>query len=83
MMDEATASVDADTDARIQSVMRKEFAAATCITIAHRINTILDSDYILVMDDGRAAEFDRPKALLARGGMFKNLVDAAAREGTE
>jgi len=78
IMDEATAAVDADTDARIQKVMRSEFADATCITVAHRINTIMDSDFILVMDNGQAAEFDAPKNLLAKGGMFRDLVQAAS-----
>ena len=78
IMDEATAAVDADTDARIQKVMRSEFADATCITVAHRINTIMDSDFILVMNNGRAAEFDTPKNLLAKGGMFRDLVQAAS-----
>jgi ATP-binding cassette subfamily C (CFTR/MRP) protein 1 len=77
-MDEATAAVDADTDARIQKVMRSEFAAATCITVAHRINTIMDSDFILVMDHGKAVEFDSPQKLLKRGGMFRELVRAAS-----
>jgi ATP-binding cassette subfamily C (CFTR/MRP) protein 1 len=81
IMDEATAAVDADTDARIQKVMRTEFANATCITVAHRINTIMDSDFILVMDDGRAAEFDSPKNLLSKGGMFRDLVQAASQHG--
>lgn len=76
IMDEATASVDAETDSRIQRVMKTEFKNATCITIAHRINTILDSDYILVMDDGLAAEFDSPEKLMKKGGLFKDLVDA-------
>eukprot|EP00804_Cyclotella_cryptica_P002769 CCRYP_021220-RE/>CCRYP_021220-RE protein AED:0.04 eAED:0.04 QI:4107/1/1/1/1/0.71/7/473/383 len=76
IMDEATASVDADTDARIQRVFREEFKDATCITVAHRLNTIMDSDFVLVMDDGRAAEFDKPSALLSKGGLFKGLVDA-------
>lgn len=80
IMDEATASVDADTDARIQRVMRTEFKDSTCITVAHRINTILDSDYILVMDDGQAAEFDKPHVLLKKGGLFKDLVDAWEQE---
>merc|ERR1739844_728993 len=80
IMDEATASVDADTDARIQNVIRTEFKDSTCITVAHRINTILDSDYILVMDDGKAAEFDSPGALLEKGGLFKDLVDAWEQE---
>jgi ATP-binding cassette subfamily C (CFTR/MRP) protein 1 len=81
-MDEATAAVDADTDARIQKVMRSEFAAATCITVAHRINTIMDSDFILVMDDGKAVEFDSPQKLLKRGGMFRELVRAASHDSS-
>ena len=77
IMDEATASVDADTDARIQRVFRSEFSRATCITVAHRLNTIMDSDFVLVMDDGRAAEFDTPSLLLSKeDGIFKSLVDA-------
>ena len=76
IMDEATASVDADTDARIQRVMRTEFKNSTCITIAHRINTILDSDLILVMDNGSAEEFDKPENLLRKGGLFRDLVNA-------
>ena len=80
IMDEATAAVDAETDARIQGVMRTEFFNATTLTVAHRINTIMDSDFILVMDDGKAAEFDSPSNLLARGGMFSDLVEASAKE---
>lgn len=81
IMDEATASVDADTDARIQRVFRHEFKNATCITVAHRLNTIMDSDLVLVMDDGRAAEFDKPSALLSKeDGLFKGLVDAWEEE---
>jgi ATP-binding cassette, subfamily C (CFTR/MRP), member 1 len=78
IMDEATASIDAETDAMIQTVIRTAFATATCLTVAHRLNTIMDSDYILVMADGKAAEFDTPNNLLAKGGMFKDLVQAAA-----
>lgn len=80
IMDEATASVDADTDARIQRVMRTEFKDSTCITVAHRINTIMDSDVILVMHDGKALEFDKPDVLLNRGGLFRDLVDAWEKE---
>ena len=81
IMDEATASVDADTDARIQRVFRSEFSEATCITVAHRLNTIMDSDYVLVMDDGLAAEFDKPSTLLSKeDGIFKSLVDAWEEE---
>lgn len=82
MIDEATASVDADTDARIQQVMKSEFSKSTCITVAHRLNTIIDSDYILCMDDGRAVEFDSPQALLKRStSLFKELVEASANSG--
>jgi len=80
IMDEATAAVDAETDAAIQKVMRDEFEKATVITVAHRINTIMDSDFILVMSDGRAAEFDKPQTLLEKGGLFRDLVEAAARD---
>ncbi|GAA5929198.1 hypothetical protein JCM1841_006231 [Sporobolomyces salmonicolor] len=66
VLDEATAAVDVESDREIQLIIRKEFAAATTFTIAHRINTILDSDKVLVMDKGRVAEFDSPAALLQR-----------------
>lgn len=77
IMDEATASVDAETDARIQKVMRSEFANATTITVAHRINTIMDSTHVLTMNDGQAVEFDTPENLLKKGGLFKELVRAS------
>jgi len=77
IIDEATAAIDAETDAAVQRVLRTQFADATCLTIAHRINTIMDSDFILVMDDGRVAEFDRPEILLQRGGLYRELVKAA------
>jgi ATP-binding cassette, subfamily C (CFTR/MRP), member 1 len=63
VLDEATANVDVQTDEKIQGTLRREFESCTVITIAHRLNTISDSDYILVMDDGRVGEFDNPRAL--------------------
>lgn len=78
IMDEATAAVDADTDAKIQKLMRSEFANATCITVAHRLNTVMDSDFILVMGEGQVQEFDTPQALLSKGGMFRDLARAAS-----
>lgn len=81
IMDEATASVDAATDTMIQDVMRSQFKDSTCITVAHRINTIMDSDFILVMDDGLAKEFDSPKNLLSRDkSLFKDLHSAWEKE---
>ena len=81
VMDEATASIDASTDARIQQVMRTEFRDATVLTIAHRINTIADSSHILGLADGKVVEFDSPAALLGReSGLYKGLVQAWEKE---
>jgi ATP-binding cassette subfamily C (CFTR/MRP) protein 1 len=73
--DEATAAIDAEADLRIQRVLRTDFAEATTLTVAHRLNTIMDSTHILVMSDGKAVEFDTPGKLLSKGGLFKDLVD--------
>ncbi|KAI9233433.1 MAG: hypothetical protein BYD32DRAFT_465341 [Podila humilis] len=78
-LDEATAAIDIETDNAIQRALRKEFTGCTVLTIAHRINTIMDSDKILVLDHGRVAEFDSPKALLQKpDGIFYSL---AAKSG--
>ncbi|KAG0324594.1 hypothetical protein BGZ99_001658 [Dissophora globulifera] len=64
VLDEATASVDLVTDALIQKAIRVDFAASTVITIAHRINTIIDYDRVLVVQQGQVAEYDTPVNLL-------------------
>lgn len=64
-----------------QATIRREFADCTVLTIAHRLETILDSDRILVMSQGRLAEFDRPAALLnRRDSLFAELVRASEQE---
>uniref|UniRef100_A0A915I468 Uncharacterized protein n=1 Tax=Romanomermis culicivorax TaxID=13658 RepID=A0A915I468_ROMCU len=75
-MDEATASIDVETDDLIQKTIRKEFANCTILTIAHRINTILDNDRIMVMKNGILAEFDKPNVLLAKkDSIFHSMAE--------
>ncbi|KAF7790028.1 hypothetical protein EIP86_000976 [Pleurotus ostreatoroseus] len=63
----ATSAVDLETDKNIQEIIRgPQFADVTMLTIAHRLNTILESDRVLVLDAGKVVELDSPKALLAR-----------------
>ncbi|CAN1274161.1 ABC transporter C family member 4 [Linum perenne] len=78
-MDEATASVDSQTDVVIQRIIREDFADCTIISIAHRIPTVMDCDRVLVMDDGLAQEFDKPTTLLGRPSLFNALVQEYAR----
>ncbi|RAL47722.1 hypothetical protein DM860_012347 [Cuscuta australis] len=75
VLDEATASVDSATDNLIQKIIRTEFKDCTVCTIAHRIPTVIDSDLVLVLSDGRIAEFDTPARLLEdKSSMFLKLV---------
>ncbi|CAH1382840.1 unnamed protein product, partial [Tenebrio molitor] len=64
VLDEATANVDLKTDEMIQSSIRKKFKHCTVLTIAHRLNTVIDSDKILVMDKGMVVDFGQPHQLL-------------------
>ena len=83
VMDEATAAVDLQTDELIQKTIRREFGDCTIITIAHRLNTILDYDKILVLDEGSVKEFEAPLKLLAdQGSHFYSLArDAGVLNG--
>ncbi|KAG6000046.1 hypothetical protein E4U43_001725 [Claviceps pusilla] len=81
VLDEATAAVDVETDAMLQETLRSPlFASRTIITVAHRLNTILDSDRVVVLDQGEVVEFDTPRALYKKQGVFHGLMKQAGLE---
>ncbi|OMJ71618.1 hypothetical protein SteCoe_30112 [Stentor coeruleus] len=75
ILDEATASIDFKTDMIIQKVIKEGFGDCTVLTIAHRINTIMNSDRILVLDKGQVVEFDTPQKLQEANGHFCKLAN--------
>lgn len=86
VLDEATANVDSKTDSLIQKTLRDKFSYCTVITIAHRLNTVMDSDKILVMDGGEIVEYDHPDTLLknSNGHFYKlaNQIDIMPDESS-
>eukprot|EP00038_Savillea_parva_P030625 m.79033 g.79033 ORF g.79033 m.79033 type:complete len:1540 (+) comp9265_c0_seq4:864-5483(+) len=78
VLDEATAACDMETDDRIQVTIRQVFSDCTVLTIAHRLNTIMDSDRVMVLDKGSIAEFDTPDNLLAKpDSIFYGMAQSA------
>lgn len=73
--DEATSSVDMETDDKIQRTIAAGFKGKTLLCIAHRLRTIINYDRICVMDQGKIAELDTPFALYERGGIFRGMCD--------
>ncbi|KAI3927981.1 hypothetical protein MKW98_023582 [Papaver atlanticum] len=81
-MDEATASVDSQTNSVIQKIIREDFSACTIISVAHRIPTVMDCDRVLVIDAGLALEFDKPSSLLEKPTIFRALVQEYANRSS-
>uniref|UniRef100_A0A8B9RM10 ABC-type glutathione-S-conjugate transporter n=1 Tax=Astyanax mexicanus TaxID=7994 RepID=A0A8B9RM10_ASTMX len=77
VLDEATAAVDLETDTLIQSTIRSQFEDCTVLTIAHRLNTIMDYTKVIVMDKGHIAEMDTPANLIAQRGQFYRMCREA------
>lgn len=78
VMDEATASIDMESDILIQRALREEISGCTLIVIAHRLSTIADFDRIVVLEKGEVVEMDRPSALMGiEGGIFRGLVEGS------
>lgn len=77
-MDEATASIDSRTDALLQDTIRTAFSNCTLLTVAHRLNTVLSYDKILVVGNGKALEYDTPAKLVAKSdSVFSQMLAAS------
>ncbi|KAI1706950.1 ABC transporter domain-containing protein [Ditylenchus destructor] len=83
VLDEATAAVDIYTDSLIQETIRQEFKESTVFTIAHRLNTIIDYNRVIVLQQGQIMEFDSPQRLLSTDSLFSKMAQDAKIGGKE
>eukprot|EP01017_Pseudomicrothorax_dubius_P051456 TRINITY_DN9905_c0_g1_i3.p1 TRINITY_DN9905_c0_g1~~TRINITY_DN9905_c0_g1_i3.p1 ORF type:complete len:177 (+),score=43.68 TRINITY_DN9905_c0_g1_i3:38-532(+) len=84
LLDEATSSIDVVTESVIEKAMKEQFSNCTVITIAHRLNTVISSDRIMVLDKGHIAEFKSPKELLLdHNSLFYHLWKEAYHPPSE
>lgn len=75
VMDEATASIDSETEEILQQALKKLLEGRTAIIIAHRLSTITDADNILVIEDGQITESGNHDTLMQQGGHYRNLYE--------
>ncbi|KAM5435088.1 hypothetical protein McanCB21832_003684 [Microsporum canis] len=73
LLDEITSNVDQATDELMQKIVREEFNLCTIIAIAHRLNTLIDFDNVIVLDGGRVVESGSPRDLLSKDSLFKKM----------
>lgn len=84
ILDEATASIDIVTEKKIQELIKEAFKDCTMLVVAHRLQTIIESDKVLVLDKGQTAEFDAPGELLKNpDSHFTKLVNEIQKEEEE
>ncbi|XP_078175998.1 ABC transporter C family member 2-like [Carex rostrata] len=84
VLDEATAAVDVRTDALIQKTIREEFKSCTMLIIAHRLNTVIDCDRLLLLSAGKILEFDTPESLLStQESAFSKMVQSTGAGNAE
>lgn len=81
ILDEASSSLDIETDGLIQVTIREHLKNATILTIAHRLLTLADYDRIVVLDDGKVGQVGTPEELMNEDGLFKNLVESMGQSG--
>ena len=81
LMDEATANIDSKTDQIIQKIIKTEFRDSTVVTIAHRLNTIIQYDRVVLLNNGEIKDQGSPAEMLERDGLFKDLVMELGDDG--
>ena len=75
LLDEATASLDVENESAVQTALSRLLQGKTVLVIAHRMRTVAGADHIVVLDNGRVAEQGTPAELMARGGLYRRMVE--------